>query len=97
MKTHIKVGQSIIKKSYEYFHSFVLDDDEEFIPLLRLLIDGILEHSEDVENDRKLLVDYSGELYVEYLLDLSKGEEYFEYDECKKSYTKQMKEIFGKL
>ncbi|MFN3481194.1 MAG: hypothetical protein ACK415_12535 [Thermodesulfovibrionales bacterium] len=79
METHIKIGKRILKKYSEFADDNTLDDEEEYFPVLKIIIDGVLESyngsAQDKEYIERELVNHVKQLYVDTWLKYAKEDE----------------------
>ncbi len=78
METYIKIGKSIISKLADYTNKVTLDDESEYFPILKIIINGVVEthkDSEEKETIRTELINYAKELYVSSWLRCAKEDE----------------------
>ncbi|MEK9179697.1 MAG: hypothetical protein AAB893_04490 [Patescibacteria group bacterium] len=68
METYLKIGKSILKKYSEFADKNTLDDEYEYFPALKIIIDGVVESysgsTQNKEYIEKELVDCVKQLYV---------------------------------
>jgi hypothetical protein len=76
METHVKIGQSILKKYSEFADKNTLDDEDEYFPTLKIIIEGVVESYNGAPHDKdsigKKLADYAKQLYVDTWLKYAK-------------------------
>lgn len=79
MKTHLKIGKSILKKYSEFADKNTLDDECEYFPALKIIINGTVESynrsTQDKESIEKELIDFVKQLYVSTWLKYAKEDE----------------------
>jgi len=66
METFLIIGKSVIRKYFDYYEKYSLDDETEFFPALKIIILGIIDASEDDKQKgiiEKQLKEYARELY----------------------------------
>ena len=104
MKEHIKVAQSIIDEIYKYSeHIDTLDDECETFPMVFMVINGInntIENLEEREKYKKELIEYFKEKYIkQWLQDAMKYEDEEDLDleeetkEANQKFTKILKRV----
>jgi len=67
MDTHIKIGKAILDKYSEYAETEFIDDEAEFFPTVRVIIEGIVgtvESSIEKEKTESVLIDHVKQHYV---------------------------------
>jgi len=68
METYLKIGKSLLKKYSEFADKNSLDDESEYFPVLKIIIDGVVESyngsAQDKDYIEKELVDHVKQLYV---------------------------------
>ena len=65
----VKIGKTIIQKFSDYADENPLDDECEYFPVLKIIIDGVVEccdgSSQNRESIKKDLIDFARKCYVE--------------------------------
>ena len=97
MKEYIKIGKSIINKFFIYYNENFLDDETEFFPILKTIINGIVEVSKDenkkIEKELKL---YVKNIYcTEWLSHAKENKEKVDIDLEEKKALETFDEIYG--
>ncbi|MEA3356805.1 MAG: hypothetical protein U9Q23_05695 [Candidatus Bipolaricaulota bacterium] len=68
METHLKIGKSILEKYSVFADKNTLDDESEYFPALKIIIDSVIESYNGSAQGRnyieKKLVEHVKQLYV---------------------------------
>ena len=67
MNTHIEIGKTILNKYSEYAETEVIDDEAEYFPTMKVIIEGIIETVEssvEKEEIQSVLIDHVRQNYV---------------------------------
>ena len=67
MDVHIKIGKSILDQYSKYAETEVIDDEGEYFPTVRVIIEGILETLDSTDEKEKIesvLADHVKKHYV---------------------------------
>lgn len=67
MNDHIKIGKSILNNCSDYATTKFIDDETEYFPTVKMIIEGIVEtlkSSEEKEEVESVLIDYLKQHYV---------------------------------
>ena len=67
METHVEIGKSILNKYSEYAEEEVIDDEAEYFPTVKVIIEGIvgtLESTEEKEEIESILIDHVKQSYI---------------------------------
>ena len=67
METHVEIGKSILNKYSEYAEEEAIDDEAEYFPTVKVIIDGIvgtLESSTEMKKTESILIDRVKQHYV---------------------------------
>ena len=67
MDVHIKIGKSILDQYSKYAETEVIDDEAEYFPTVKVIIEGIvgtLESTEEKEEIESILIDHVKQHYV---------------------------------
>ncbi len=78
MDTHIKIGKAILDKYSEYAETEFIDDEAEFFPTVRVIIEGIVgtvESSIEKEKTESVLIDHVKQDYVSRWIKHTKEDE----------------------
>ncbi|NOX87752.1 MAG: hypothetical protein GXO77_01915 [Calditrichaeota bacterium] len=100
MEQFLKIGKSIIRKFFDYYEEYHLDNETEFFPVLKLIISGITDACQDNKQKniiKKQLKIYARELYCQLWIQHAKEDEVspdIEYE--KKEAIKEFNRIYGK-
>ena len=72
MEMYLKIGKTIIQKFSDYADENPLDEESEYFPVLKIIIDGVVEccdeSSQNRESIKKDLIDFARKRYVESCL-----------------------------
>jgi len=96
MEEQIKIGKSIIKKFVDYYEAVELDDETEFLPILKVIISGIVDSLKNRSEKMKIekqLKEFAKQLYIDLWLAQAKEDEpdidiEFERKEAIKTFEK---------
>lgn len=79
METHLKIGKLILQKYSSFADKNRLDDESEYFPALKIVIEGVVESfdgtTQDKESIKKELVDRAKHLYIDSWLKYAKEDE----------------------
>ena len=69
METYIKIGKSVLRKLSDYAQEITLDDENEYFPFLKIIIEGVANSYDGSKNDKdrinKSLIDFAKQLYID--------------------------------
>src|SRR3990172_3163113 len=79
METHTKIGKTILKKYSEFANKNTLDDENEYFPVLKIIMEGVTDSwdgsSQYKDYIKKELADFAKQLYIETWLKYAKKDE----------------------
>jgi uridine kinase len=79
MKTHLKIGKAIINNFADYAEENFLDDETEYFPAVKIIIEGIVKSydgsQKDKETLKKALTDPLKQRFIETWIKQAKEEE----------------------
>lgn len=79
METYTKIGKAILKKYSDFAHKNTLDDETEYFPVLKIIIEGVAisydgsKHNKDYI--KKDLADFAKQLYIDRWLEYANEDE----------------------
>jgi hypothetical protein len=98
METHVEIGKSILNKYSEYAEEEVIDDEAEFFPTVKVIIDGIvgtLESSMEKEKVESILIDHVKQHYVSlWLKHATEDEENPDFDYEKRRASSEFDRMY---
>ncbi len=98
--TAILIGKSIIKRFFNYYENETLDDENEFFPVLKIIINGIVNAFKDDSRTliEKELKEYSKELYLSlWLRHAEEDEEDIDVEYERKAAIRAFEDIYKKV
>ena len=79
METYVRIGKSILKKFSDFAHDNSLDDEAEYFPVLRIMIEGVIYSFDGPISDKNKikikLIEFSKQLYVDQRLQNAREDE----------------------
>jgi len=78
MNAHIKIGKAILDKYAEYAETVFIDDEAEYFPTVRVIIEGLVgttESSKDKEKIESVLIDRVQKDYISRWIKHTKEDE----------------------
>lgn len=98
MNTHIKIGKSILDQYSKYAETEVIDDEAEYFPTVKVIIEGIietLESRQEKENINSALMDHVKQHYVSlWLKHATEDEENPDLDYERKRASKEFDRLY---
>jgi len=99
--TTILIGKSIIKRFFNYYENESLDDENEFFPVLKIIISGIVDA---FKNDSRSLIiekelkEYSKQIYISlWLRHAEEDEEDIDVEYERKAAIRAFEDIYKKV
>jgi hypothetical protein len=69
VETYIKIGKSVLRKLSDYAQKNTLDDEAEYFPFLKIIIEGIANSYDGSKKDKdhisRSLIDFARQLYID--------------------------------
>jgi hypothetical protein len=100
-KQAVEIGKAIIKRFFDYYEDVRLDDENEFFPILKIIIWGAVDcfkNDPQRRNIEKELKEYSKQLYTSlWLLQAEEYEEEIDVEYEQKAAISQFENIYRKV
>lgn len=100
-ETAVAIGESIIRRFFDYYEDVGLDDETEFFPILKTIILGIADsfkNSSQKAEIQKELKEYSKQLYISlWLLHAEEDEEEIDVENEREEAIRKFEEIYRKV
>lgn len=98
METHVEIGKSILNKYSDYAKTEIIDDETEFFPTVKVIIDGVagtLESTNDKEKIKSILIDHVKQHYVSlWVKNATKDGESPDVDYVKKRASNEFERLY---
>lgn len=73
LDTHIKIGKSLLKSFSEYADEMSLDDEDEYFPILKIVINDLSKTYNGTKSEKdeinEILLSFTKNLYINYWLE----------------------------
>ncbi len=98
MKESLRIGKLVIKNFFDYYEEVGLDDENEFFPILKVIISAITDSQENKikkEELEKQLIDYAKGIYISlWLMHAEENDEEFDLDLEQEEAAKNFENIY---